>query len=162
MAFRNILTGEDEALRKRSREITDFGERIHQLMDDLQDTLVENNGLGLAAPQVGVLRRAIVIIDGEQTVELLNPEITETDGEVVSEEACLSFPGLYGTVARPQKIKVRADNRFGETFEREFEGISARAVCHEKDHLDGVLFVDLAEELFEENGGDPEDITGDN
>lgn len=150
MALRNILTDKDPLLRKKSREVADFNDRIHQLMDDLVDTLRDANGLGLAAPQVGVLRRAVVMVDGEEVVELINPEILERDGEIGMQEACLSLPGLAGYVVRPEKVKVRAFTRDGEEFIREFEELSARAACHETDHLDGVLFTDLAEEVHED------------
>ncbi len=151
MALRNILTKEEPLLRKKSRVVTDYNERIAQLMDDLIDTLKEANGLGLAAPQVGILRRAVVMVDGEEVVELINPEIVSREGEIGMEEACLSCPGLAGYVVRPEKVTVRAFDRNGKEFTREFEGISARAACHETDHLDGVLFIDLAEDVHDDS-----------
>lgn len=157
MALRNILTDEDPLLRKKSREVTEYNVRIHQLMDDLADTLRDANGLGLAAPQVGVLRRAVVVVDGEEVVELINPEIIERDGEIGMREACLSLPGLSGYVVRPEKVTVRAFTRDGEEFTREFEALAARAVCHETDHLDGILFTDLAEEVHEDTEEDYEE-----
>lgn len=149
MALRNILTSEDPFLRRRCREITNFGDRTSMLIDDLIDTLREVDGQGLAAPQVGILRRVAVLIEGEDVIELINPEITEKEGEEGMDEACLSCPGIIGYVVRPDKVKVRAYNRSGDEFEREFQGLPARAVCHEIDHLDGVLFVDLAEKIYE-------------
>lgn len=143
MAIRTIFKDEDPVLRKKTRTITDFGERISELLDDLRDTLEEANGLGLAAPQVGILRKAAIIIDGEETVELLNPELIDSEGEVGMDESCLSFPGKYGYVYRPQKVTVKAQDRYGNPFTREFVDISARAACHEIDHLNGILFIDL-------------------
>ena len=150
MALRRIFTKDDPVLRKKCRPVTEYNERIAQLMDDLRDTLAEANGLGLAAPQVGILRRAVIIVDNEETVELLNPEIIESEGEIGMDEACLSCPGIAGYVVRPAKVKVRANTRDGEVFEREFEEISARAVCHEADHLDGILFTDIADNVHED------------
>ena len=154
MALRNILTQEDPFLRKKSRPFTDFNERTALLMDDLADTLREANGLGLAAPQVGVLRRAVVVADGEDILELINPTITFSEGEVGMEEACLSCPGLSGYVKRPERIEVLAFDRSGTDFTREFEGVLARAVCHEIDHLEGILFIDIAELLLEDSEED--------
>lgn len=156
MALRNILTQEDPVLRKRSREVTDFGARTAALLDDLKETLEQANGLGLASPQVGMLRRAVVILKDDDYVELVNPEIIEQHGEVDTTEACLSCPDLIGYVKRPQKVRVKAQDRSGELFELELEDMLARAACHEIDHLDGVLFIDrvhrfvTAEELAEE------------
>jgi len=154
MALRMILTGEDPFLRKKSRVLTDFNERTAMLMDDLAETLRSANGLGLAAPQVGVLRRAVVGADGEEIMEFINPEITMQEGEIGMEEACLSCPGISGYVKRPQNIEVRANDRLGAEFTRAFEGVLARAVCHEVDHLDGILFTDLAELLLEDSEDD--------
>lgn len=153
MALRNILTGEDDFLHRRCREITEFGERTVVLAGDLTDTLREVNGLGLAAPQVGVLRRVVVVACDEQLqdiIELINPEIIDKQGEVGLDEACLSCPGMIGYVLRPEKVTVRAYDRFGTGFEREFEGLFARAVCHEIDHLEGILFTDIAERVYDD------------
>lgn len=154
MALRTIVLEGDPVLRKKCRPVTEFNSRIAQLLDDMRETLKAANGLGLAAPQVGVLRRAVLIMDGEDIVELLNPEIIEKEGEEILQEACLSCPGLSGYVLRPQRIKVRANARDGSVFEREFTDMGARAVCHETDHLDGVLFLDIAEELTVESEDD--------
>lgn len=150
MALRNILTKEDPILRKHSRDITDFGQKTSDLIDDLLETVVKAEGLGLAAPQVGVLRRAVVVYDGEKFVPLINPEITERGGSVTKSEACLSCPGEAGIVTRPQKVTVKALDRNGNPFEMTCEDMAARAVCHELDHLDGVLFIDIATQVTED------------
>ena len=157
MALRNMVYEGDPQLRKKSREITEFGKRTADLMDDLKDTLTEQKGLGLAAPQVGVLRRAVVIVNGDEMIELINPEIIENSGEVRLKEACLSCPGVYGYVTRPQFVKVKAVDRNGQEFLMECEEMTARAACHEIDHLNGVLFVDLAEKILSEDDFDEED-----
>ena len=152
MALRNILTMTDPVLRKKSRKVTEFNDRIKQLMDDLSDTLMKVDALGLASPQVGVLRRAVVVlIDEKEILELINPEIIESEGETEIDEACLSCPGVLGRVVRPQRIIVRADDRNGVEFTRELEEVNARVVCHEIDHLDGILLVDVAKEIFADN-----------
>ena len=157
MAIRNVLTKEEAALYKKSRIITKFDDRLHQLLDDMADTLIESNGVGLAAPQVGILRRAVLVLEtnvaedeDEYIIELINPEIIETAGEEEGPEGCLSVPGEYGLVVRPTYVKVRAQDRFGEWFEVEGEGLTARAFCHEIDHLDGHLFTEFAKELMTE------------
>ena len=161
MAMRNILRENDSGLRKKSRAVTDFNKRLHLLIDDMRETLIEANGLGLAAPQVGVLRRAVIIVDtsieidddaspDEQFVELVNPEIIAKSGEQSGSEGCLSVPGVYGMVTRPDFVKVKAQDRFGEVFEVWGSGLTARAICHELDHLDGVMFTSLAERLLTE------------
>ena len=151
MALRNILTEENPALRKVCRPYTAFDERLHQLLDDMKETLSQANGVGLAAPQVGVLRRAVIVLetnvpDGEEEymIELINPTIVETAGEQTGAEGCLSIPNEFGIVQRPDYVKVRAQDRHGEWFEVEGRGLTARAFCHEIDHLDGVLFIDKA------------------
>ena len=149
MALRNIMLEGEEVLRKRSKEVKDINYRVLELLDDMWETLRYLKGLGLAAPQVGILKR-IAIIDTEkegERIELINPSILASSGEVVEEEACLSVPGVAGRVKRPERVKVQATNRDGETYILEAEGLLAKAVCHEIDHLDGVLFVDLAEEI---------------
>jgi len=158
MATRNILKDEDVGLRKKSRVISDFNKRLHLLLDDMRETLIEANGLGLAAPQVGVLRRAALIVDtsiesefiDDQIIELVNPEIINTEGEQTGSEGCLSLPGVYGIVTRPNTVKVKAQDRYGETFEIEGNELTARAVCHEIDHLDGIVFTSIAERLLTE------------
>ncbi len=151
MALRKILTEEDPILRKKSKPVTDFGKRTADLMDDLTDTMVKANGLGLASPQVGLLRRAVVIVRDEKIVELINPEIIASEGEETGLEGCLSVPGKSGYVCRPTKVTVKAQDRNGEWFELECEGMAARAACHELDHLDGILYIDKAEEVLDDS-----------
>lgn len=157
MALRNILTKEQPLLYKKSRVVTDFNPRLHQLLDDMRETLLQANGVGLAAPQVGVLRRAVLVIEtnvpeGEEEyiIELINPEILEVSGEQDGPEGCLSVPGEYGLVKRPMHVKVRAQDRFGESFEVEGDGLTARCFCHEIDHLDGIVFTSKAERMLTE------------
>ncbi|MBQ3792486.1 MAG: peptide deformylase [Clostridia bacterium] len=146
MAYLNIVKEGDEVLRKRSRPVTEITPRILRLLDDMKETLHQANGVGLAAPQVGVLRRiALVETEEGDLVELINPEIIEKSEEHQEElEGCLSVPGRWGITDRPMRVKVRATDRYGKTFEVEGEGLKARAFCHEIDHLDGVLFTDNA------------------
>ena len=158
MATRNILKDGEPSLLKKSRIVTDFNERLHVLLDDMRQTLIEANGLGLAAPQVGVLRRAALVVDTsiekvlpeDQIIELVNPEIIEKSGEQSDIEGCLSIPEVYGIVTRPDFVKVRAQDRNGNLFEFAGEGLTARAICHELDHLDGVLFKEHIEKLLTE------------
>jgi len=143
MALRKILTGSDPSLSKKCRPVTDFNERLEELLDDMKETLAVSNGVGLAAPQVGILRRVAIVLDAEENpIELINPEILETEGEQTGLEGCLSVPGRYGTVTRPSHVKVRAQNRKGEFFEVEGDAIVARCFCHEIDHLDGHVFTE--------------------
>lgn len=155
MAERNILKRGDPTLNKHCRPVTEFNDRFHTLLDDMRQTLAKSGGVGLAAPQVGVLRRAVIVLEtnvaeGEEEymIELVNPEIIEQDGEQVGAEGCLSIPGEFGVVKRPQHVKVRAQDRNGNWFEVEGEGLTARAYCHELDHLDGTLFVDKASRML--------------
>ena len=158
MALRNIVQRGDDVLGKVAREVTDYNSRLHTLLDDMRETLIQANGLGLAAPQVGVLRRVVIVVDinkedlpyEEQLIELVNPEIIETAGEQDGTEGCLSVPGLYGFVKRPNFVKVRAFDRNGNPFEVSGEGITARAFCHELEHLDGHLFVEHCDKLYTE------------
>lgn len=157
MALRNILTKEEPDLYKKCRPVTAFNAHLHQLLDDMADTLREANGVGLAAPQVGVLRRAVLVIETnvpegekEYIIELINPEIIESSGLQRGAEGCLSVPGEYGLVERPMYVKVRAQNRFGEWFEAEGTGLTARCFCHELDHLDGVVFTSRCERMLTE------------
>lgn len=151
MALRKILTEREPALRKKSRPVTDFGPRTAQLMDDLRETMIAAEGAGLAAPQVGILRRAAVIMRDDEIVELINPVIVSRSAQQVGLfEGCLSFPGKRGYLERPQKVVVRGQDRTGKPFELECEDMAARAVCHETDHLDGVVFVDLVGRLYTE------------
>ena len=152
MALRTIIKEGDERLRKKSRPVTEFNERLWTLLDDMYETM-KGDGVGIAAPQVGNLRRAVVIDVGEGRHELVNPEIDEQEGDQYGGEGCLSVPGQYGMVHRPQKLRVRAQDRYGKPFELEAEGYLAVAVCHETDHLDGVLFIDKADRML-----DPEEL----
>lgn len=145
MAIRNVLKMGDPTLNKKSKKVVDFNERIHTLLDDMADTMYVEDGVGLAAPQVGVLRRAIVVDIGDGLIELLNPEIVEAEGEQTDTEGCLSVEDYVGDVTRPNYIKVKAQDRYGKDVEIEAEGFLARAFCHEIDHLDGILFVEKVE-----------------
>lgn len=158
MALRNILKEGDETLTKRCRPVTDFNARLHELLDDMAETLAEANGVGLAAPQVGILRRAVLVLEtnvdeGEDDyiIELINPEIIASDGEQDGPEGCLSVPGVYGMVKRPDHVVVRAQDRNGEFFEVEGYGLTARAFCHELAHLDGQLFLEVSEHIMTED-----------
>ena len=155
MALRNIVTKEDKILYKVCRPVVKFDARLHQLLDDMADTLMKANGVGLAAPQVGILRRAVLVIETnveegeeEEIIELINPELIETSGEQVGAEGCLSVPGKYGLVKRPYYAKVRAQDRHGEWFECEGEELIARCFCHELDHLDGILYTEVMERFL--------------
>lgn len=143
MAIREITKyGQDPILRKVCRSQLNFDERLAQTLDDMADTMYKADGVGLAAPQIGILRRYCVIDIGEGLVELINPVIIEQSGEQCGQEGCLSVPGRYEDVKRPMYVKVRAQNRNGENIVVEGEGLMARALCHEIEHLDGVLFID--------------------
>lgn len=156
MALRNIREEGDSILLKKCRKITDFNQRLFTLLDDMKETLLQADGVGLAAPQVGVLRRAVIVIDTnkeelpveEQMIELVNPEIIGEDGEQTGQEGCLSVPGVYGIVTRPEHVVVRAQDRHGNYFEVEGTGLTARCFCHEIDHLDGHLFTERAERIL--------------
>ena len=143
MAIRRIITQWDARLRKKCRQVTDFNRRLHDLLDDMRETLGEAQGAGLAAPQVGILRRAVIVLDDdEQMLELVNPEVLEQSGEQTAPEGCLSVPGKWGMVTRPSYVKIRAQDRFGNWLEMEREGLTARCFCHEIEHLDGHLYVE--------------------
>lgn len=149
MAIRTILTDEDPALHKKCHPVTKFDEKLGRLLDDMKETLAHANGAGLAAPQIGILRRAVIVVDGEdQMLELVNPEIIATEGEQEGFEGCLSVPGRWGVVKRPMKAKVKAQDRHGNWFEAEGEEIVARCFCHELEHLDGHLFSERAPKLY--------------
>lgn len=150
MALRKILTEPNPTLHKVCRPVTDFNRRLHTLLDDMADTLVEANGVGLAAPQVGILRRVVVVDTGEGILELVNPELIETSGEQEGAEGCLSVPGKYGLVKRPMVAKVRAQDRDGQWFEVEGEELIARCFCHELDHLDGHMYTELVSRYLTE------------
>ena len=143
MAIRRIITQGDARLRKKCRQVTDFNRRLHDLLDAMRETLGEAQGAGLAAPQVGILRRAVIVLDDdEQMLELVNPEVLEQSGEQTAPEGCLSVPGKWGMVTRPSYVKIRAQDRFGNWLEMEREGLTARCFCHEIEHLDGHLYVE--------------------
>ncbi|MCT4594903.1 MAG: peptide deformylase [Anaeromicrobium sp.] len=142
MAIRNILKDGDPTLRKKSRVVQKIGKREITLIEDMIDTMYDANGVGLAAPQVGVLKRIIVIDIGDGLIELINPEIIHREEEQIDQEGCLSVPGVTGEVKRPKKVIARGLNRFGELIEVEGEDLMARAICHEIDHLEGILFID--------------------
>ncbi len=147
MAKRNIVKLGDDVLRKVCRTQLTFDERLHQTLDDMAETMYEAEGVGLAAPQVGILRRYCVIDVGDGLIELVNPVIDETKGEQEGDEGCLSLPGRYECVKRPMYVKVHAQDRNGNNIIVEGEGLKARALCHEIDHLDGVLFIDKSEKI---------------
>ena len=145
MGLRKILTVEESALHKTCRPVESFDKKLHALLKDMEDTLIESGGVGLAAPQVGILRRVVLVDTGEEILELINPSLLETDGEQVGPEGCLSVPGKYGLVKRPYYAKVRAQDRNGEWFEAEGEELIARCFCHELDHLDGIVYTEVME-----------------
>jgi peptide deformylase len=150
MALRKIVVEGDEVLRKRSREVSQVDDRIRMILDDMLETMRDYDGVGIAAPQVGILKR-IFIVEAEEgdVLEAVNPEILSMEGLVAGEEGCLSVPGYFGTVERPEKVRLRAQDRNGEFFEIEAEGLKAVAICHEYDHLEGVLFTDKASGIRE-------------
>ena len=157
MATRNILTKEEPTLYKKSRPVKSFDARLHQLLDDMAETLLKSGGVGLAAPQVGVLRRAVLVIEtnvpegeDEKIIELINPEIIECSGEQRGAEGCLSFPDEYGIVIRPMEVTVRAQDRNGKEFTVSGTGLTARCFCHEIDHLDGIVFTSVCERMLTE------------
>ena len=157
MALRNIVEKGERCLEKRCRPVINFDQRLHTLLDDMGDTLIHSGGVGLAAPQVGILRRAVLVLETnvpegehEYVIELINPEIIESSGEQSGPEGCLSVPGVFGMVTRPDHVKVRAQDRFGEFFEVEGDGLTARCFCHEIDHLEGRLFVDVADHIMDD------------
>lgn len=145
MALRNILTDKDPALHKVCRPVTEFNERLWTLLDDMVETLYHADGVGLAAPQVGVLRRAFVMDlgDGNGVIEVINPEYLTKKGKQEGTEGCLSCPGEWGIVRRPRYVKIKAQDRYGKEFVLEGEDLLARCICHESDHLDGVVFKDI-------------------
>ncbi len=159
MGLRKILTDAEPALHKVCRPVEKFDRRLHKLLDDMRQTLAEANGVGLAAPQVGILRRVVIVDTGEEILELVNPELLETDGEQVGAEGCLSVPGKYGLVKRPYYAKVRAQDRNGDWFEAEGEELIARCFCHELDHLDGIVYTEVMDRFLteEELNGDSEE-----
>ena len=162
MALRKILTDAEPALHKVCKKVENFDNKLFTLLDDMRDTLIESGGVGLAAPQVGILRRVVLVDVGEEDneiVEFINPEMVETDGEQYGPEGCLSVPGKYGLVKRPYYAKVRAQDRNGDWFEAEGEELIARCFCHELDHLDGIVYTEVMDRFLteEELMGDDEE-----
>ena len=153
MALRQIVKLGDEVLRKKSFEVTDFGEKTHQLLDDMYDTLVKADGAGLAAVQVGVLRRIFIVIAGDSVkdgvIEFINPKITSQSGEQDGTEGCLSIEGKWGEVKRPYKLTITFQDRYGKNQKLKAEGFLARAICHEYDHLEGIVYTDKARNVRE-------------
>lgn len=157
MAHRNIVTKGEKILSKVCRPVVNFDDRLHILLDDMAETLTDANGVGLAAPQVGILRRAAIVLEtnveneeDEFVVEFINPEIIEVSGEQTGAEGCLSVPGEYGIVTRPDYVRAKAQDRNGEWFEYEGTGLTARCMCHEFEHLDGHLFLEKCERMLTE------------
>lgn len=153
MAIRNIVKTGDDVLLKKCRNVDKFDEKLWTLLDDMAETMDAANGVGLAAPQVGLLRRVVVVDIGEGRIELINPEIIASSGEQEGAEGCLSFPNEWGLVTRPMNVTVRAQDRYGKTFEVSGTELLARAFCHELDHLDGLCFVSRASRMLK-----PEEI----
>ena len=150
MGLRKILTDKEPSLHKVCKPVTSFDKKLHKLLDDMRETLIDSNGVGLAAPQVGILRRVVLVDIGDEILELINPEMLETDGEQVGPEGCLSGPGKYGLVKRPYWAKVRAQDRNGDWYEAEGEEIIARCFCHELDHLDGIVYTEVMDRFLTE------------
>ena len=144
MALRNIVAEGDDILRKRAKEVTEINDRINSILDDMLETMREQDGVGIAAPQVGILKRMFIVEIEEHLIELINPEIMEVDGIQIEEEGCLSVPGIIGTVERPAYVKMKGLNREGKEMIYEGTALMAIALCHELDHLDGTLFIDKA------------------
>ena len=160
MGLRKILTDAEPALHKVCKPVTNFDSKLFKLLDDMRDTLIESGGVGLAAPQVGILRRVVLVDVGEEDneiIEFINPEMMETDGEQYGPEGCLSVPGKYGLVRRPMYAKVRAQDRNGDWFEAEGEELIARCFCHELDHLDGIVYTEKVDRFLTEEELNGED-----
>ncbi|MDD4564268.1 MAG: peptide deformylase [Eubacteriales bacterium] len=151
MALRNIVLEGDDILRKRAKEVTEINDRIYMILDDMLETMRANNGVGLAAPQVGILKRMFIVKVEDQLIELINPEIIETEGIQNEEEGCLSIPGFYGTVERPARIKIKGLNREGHEVAYEGADMLAIALSHEYDHLEGILYTDKAVNIRDSN-----------
>ena len=150
MALRKILTDKEPALHKVCKPVTAFDKKLHILLDDMREMLIASNGVGLAAPQVGILRRVVLVDNGEEILELVNPELVETSGEQEGAEGCLSVPGKYGWVKRPYYATVKAQDRNGNWFEAQGEELIARCFCHELDHLDGILYTQVMDRFLTE------------
>ena len=149
MALRNIFTEGDDILRKKSRKVEKINEKVIEILDDMMDTMREHYGIGIAAPQVGILKSMFVVELDDKLYELINPEILEMKGEVEEEEGCLSVPNKVGMVKRPEYVKIKGLNRYGEEVFYEAEGLLAKAFCHENDHLSGILYIDKAKNVHE-------------
>ena len=150
MALRKILTDAEAALHKTCKPVTVFDSKLHTLIDDMRETLIDSGGVGLAAPQVGILRRVVLVDTGEEILEMVNPTLVKTSGHQEGAEGCLSVPGKYGLVKRPNYAKVRAQDRNGDWYEAEGEELIARCFCHELDHLDGILYTQVMERFLTE------------
>ncbi len=148
MGLRKILTDAEPALHKVCKPVINFDGKLHSLLNDMRETLIDSDGIGLAAPQVGILRRVVLVDNGEEILELVNPTLVETDGEQEGPEGCLSVPGRYGLVKRPNYAKVRAQDRNGNWYEAEGEELIARCFCHELDHLDGIIYTEVMERFL--------------
>ena len=157
MGIRKIMTVKEPCLHKVCRPVEKFDGKLHKLLDDMKETLLDANGVGLAAPQVGILRRVVIVDLGDEILELVNPELLETSGEQEGAEGCLSVPGKYGLVKRPNFAKVRAQDRDGNWFEAEGEELIARCFCHELDHLDGIVYTEVMERYLTEEELNGED-----
>lgn len=155
MAIRNIVKEGDEVLRKKCRPVEKFDQHLWTLLDDMAETMHKAGGVGLAAPQVGIIRRVVVIDVGDGVIELVNPKIIMKAGEQVSAEGCLSCPGEYGITSRPMYVTVKAQDRYGKEFTKEGEGLLAKAFCHELDHLEGIIFKDIVQRMLR-----PEELEG--
>ena len=150
MGLRKILTDVEPALHKTCKPVEKFDDRLWRLLDDMRETLLDSGGVGLAAPQIGILRRVVLVDTGEEILELVNPSLLEIDGEQEGPEGCLSIPGKYGWVKRPYYAKVRAQDREGNWYEAEGEELIARCFCHELDHLDGILYTQVMDRFLTE------------
>ena len=157
MGLRKILTVSEPALHKVCKPMVNFDNRLFRLLEDMRETLVDSGGVGLAAPQVGILRRVVLVDTGEEILELINPTLVAVDGEQVGAEGCLSVPGKYGLVKRPMYAKVRAQDRNGDWFEAEGEELIARCFCHELDHLDGIVYTEVMDRFLTEEELNAED-----
>ena len=158
MALRLLVPGDDPILRQKSRDVVQFDERLHQLLDDMYDTMSSSDGVGLAAVQLGMLRRVVVIDIDDERIELINPVIIRASSELADmAEGCLSFPGEQGMVLRPSYVTVRAQDRYGSTFTIDGDDVLARAFCHEIDHLDGIIYQDKASRMLRKGEIPPED-----
>ena len=160
MALRKILTDAEPALHKVCKKVENFDSKLFKLLDDMRDTLIESGGVGLAAPQVGILRRVVLVdvgMEDNEIIELINPTMVETDGEQYGPEGCLSVPGKYGLVKRPMYAKVRAQDRNGDWFEAEGEELIARCFCHELDHLDGIIYTEVMDRFLTDEELNAED-----